>query len=223
MRYHARTLRCILEDLTMISRFSLVALLALTLTACATGPSADEIAAQQAATAAAAEAEQAAQRAAAEAQLEAQRVEQERLLAEDRARAAAAAEAERREADARAAAERQTQIEAERRRAEAAPNVEERAQAVARQQERIAELRAQIAATRAETTNIEQANATLLQAITAAEDLVTTLTDEQDKYGARDPATGQTTEPLSKERIAELNAELERLQAQAAALSQQQP
>jgi hypothetical protein len=50
-----------------------------------------------------------------------------------------------------------------------------------------------------------------------------TLTEEQDKYGATDPATGRTTEALSKERIAELNAELERLQAQAAALSRQQP
>jgi hypothetical protein len=63
----------------------------------------------------------------------------------------------------------------------------------------------------------------LLQAITAAEDLVATLTDEQDKYGATDPATGQTTEALSKERITQLNAELERLQAQAAALGRQQP
>ena len=52
---------------------------------------------------------------------------------------------------------------------------------MARQQERIAELREQIAATRAETTNLEEANARLLQAITAAEDLVTTLTDEQEK------------------------------------------
>jgi len=90
-----------------------------------------------------------------------------------------------------------------------------------RQQERIATLRTQIAASRAETTNLESANATLLQAITAAEDLVTTLTEEQEKYTNSDPATGATVEPLSKERIAELNAELERLQAQAAALSQQ--
>jgi hypothetical protein len=61
----------------------------------------------------------------------------------------------------------------------------------------------------------------LQQAITAAEDLVTTLTEEQQKYATTDPATGATTQALSKERIAELNAELERLQAQATALSQQ--
>ena len=54
----------------------------------------------------------------------------------------------------------------------------------------------------------------------AAEDLVTTLTEEQDKYGTTDPATGATLQPLSKERIAELNAELERLQTRAAALTQ---
>ncbi|HEY0963389.1 MAG TPA: hypothetical protein VGE69_13645 [Pseudomonadales bacterium] len=206
-------------------RSTSIVLLALLLAACASGPSANEVAAQQAAA-------EAAERAAAEAQLEAQHAEQERLIAEERARAAAAAQAEenaRREAVARAAEaaeqeRRQQQAEAERRRQQpAAPSAEARAQAVARQQERIATLRTQIADNQAETTNLESANATLLQAITAAENLVTTLTQEQEKYTNRDPATGATVEPLSKERIAELNAELERLQAQAGALSEQQP
>jgi hypothetical protein len=195
------------------TRFSVLVLLTLLLGACATGPSDEEIAAQQAA-------QEASERAAQEAQLEAQRVEQERLLAEERARAAAAQEQARREEVARAEAERERQAAETARRQESAPSVEERAQAVARQQERIAELRAQIAANQSETTNLEGANATLQQAITAAEDLVTALTEEQEKY----PATGTTTtQPLSKDRIAELNAELERLQAQAAALSAQQP
>jgi hypothetical protein len=194
-------------------RFSLV-LLTLFVGACATGPSQEELAAQQAAA-------EEAQRAAAEAQLEAQRAEQERLLAEDRARAAAAEQA--RQEQARAEAERQEQAAAERRRQQqqAAPSVEQRAQAVARQQERIAELRAQIAANQTETTNLEAANATLVEAIAAAEQLVATLTGEQAKYTATDPSTGTTTQALSKERIAELSAQLERLQSQAAALTQQ--
>jgi hypothetical protein len=193
-------------------RISAVVLVTLLLGACATGPSDEELAAQQAA-------QEAAARAAQEAQLEAQRAEQERLLAEERAREAAAQEQARREEAARAEAERERQAAETARRQQSAPSVEERAQAVARQQERIAELRAQIAANQAETTNLEGANAALLQAITAAEDLVATLTAEQEKY----TDDGTPTEPLSKERIVELNAELERLQAQAAALSQQQP
>lgn len=188
-------------------------LLTLLVGACATGPSEEEMLAQQAAT-------QAAERAAADAALEAQRAEQERLLAEDRARAEAAERV--RQEQAQAEAQRQQQADAERRRQQqAAPSVEQRAQAVARQQERIAELRAQIAASQTETTNLEAANATLVQAIAAAEELVATLTGEQEKYAATDPATGSTTQPLSKERIAELNAQLERLQSQAAALTQQ--
>ena len=187
-----------------------VVLLALSVGACATGPSEEEIAAQQAV--------EQAQRAAADAALEAQRVEQERLLAEDRARTAAAERT--RQEQARVEAERQQQAEAARRQ-QSAPSVEQRAQAVARQQERISELRAQIAANQLETTNIEAANATLMEAIAAAEELVATLTGEQEKYTATDPATGATTQPLSKERIAELNAQLERLQNQAAALTQQ--
>jgi len=198
-------------------RISIV-LVTLLVGACATGPSEQEIAAQQAA-------EQQAQRAAAEAQFEAQRVEQERLLTEERARARAAAAAaeQARQEQARAEAERQEQAAAERRRQQqqAAPSVEQRAQAVARQQERIAELRSQIAANQTETLNLETANARLVEAIAAAEELVATLTGEQEKYTATDPATGATTQPLSKERIDELSAQLERLQTQAAALTQQ--
>jgi hypothetical protein len=151
------------------------------------------------------------------------------LLAEQRARETAARQdAERqaaveaeRQRQAVAEAEAEAQAQAARRAQQQAPGVEERARIVERQQQRIAELRAQVAANQNETTNVESANATLQQAITAAEDLVTTLTEEQEKYGSTDPATGATTQALSKERIAELNAELQRLQSQAAALSQQ--
>jgi hypothetical protein len=189
-------------------------MLTLLVTACASTPSEEELAAEQAVVA-----EQ--QRIAAEAELEAQRLREEQQLAEERAREVAArAEAER-QAAAEAERRQQEQAAAARERAQQAPSVEERARVVARQQERIAELRAQIAANQSETTNLESANATLLQAITAAEDLVATLTEEQEKYASKDPVTGATVEALSKERIDELNAELERLQNQAAALSQQ--
>ncbi len=181
-----------------LARYSLILLLTLLVTACASTPSEDEVAA-------AAEAQAAQERAAVEADLEAQRQREEQLLTAERAREATArAEVAR---QAAAEAERQQQAEAARVREEReGPSVEERAQ---------------IAANQTETTNLESANATLLQAITAAEDLVQTLTEEQDKYASTDPATGATTQALSKERIDELNAELERLQNQAAALSQQ--
>ena len=192
------------------ARYILLLIPVLLLSACASTPSADEAAASQA---------QAAQeRATAEAELEAERLRQEQLLAEDRAREAAAAR-ETAAREAAAAAERQAAL-AEATRQQQQPSVEERARSVARQQERIADLRAQIAANQTETTNLESANTSLQQAIVAAEDLVTTLTEEQDKYGTTDPATGATLQPLSKERIAELNAELERLQTRAAALTQ---
>lgn len=195
------------------ARYILLLLPVLLLNACASTPSAEQAAA-------ASQMQAAQERAAVEAELEAERLRQEQALAEDRARQAAAAR-ETAAREAAAEAERAQQAEAARQRQQQEPSVEERARILARQQERIAELRAQIAANQTETTNLESANGALQQAVVAAEDLVTTLTAEQDKYGTTDPATGATVQALSKERIDELNAELERLQTQAAALTQQ--
>jgi hypothetical protein len=97
------------------------------------------------------------------------------------------------------------------------------AQDVARAEARVAELREQIAAYKAETTNLESTNAALREAIAAAEDLSKILAAEQEKYNSTDPATGQTVDGLAKARIEELKAQLERLKAQAAALSQPAP
>ncbi len=196
------------------AKYSLIVLLMLLVTACASTPSEEDLAAER-------EAQAIEQRAAAEAELEAQRVREEQLLTEERAREAAARAETARQAAAEAERQQEQAAAAARQREQDAPSVEERARIVRRPAGRIAELRAQIAANQTETTNLESANATLLQAITAAEDLVQTLTEEQGKYTSTDPATGTTTQALSKERIDELNAELERLQSQAAALSQQ--
>jgi hypothetical protein len=203
------------------TRYGLLFLVTLFVTACTTAPSEGELAAER-------EVQVAQQRAVAEAELEAQRQREEQLLAEQSAREAVARQETERQAAVEAERLRQAAAEARAEEAEVAsraqqqgPSVEERARVVERQQQRIAELRAQVAANQTETINVESANATLQQAITAAEDLVTTLTEEQQKYATTDPSTGATTQALSKERIAELNAELERLQSQATALSQQ--
>jgi HAMP domain-containing protein len=86
------------------------------------------------------------------------------------------------------------------------------------QQARIAELRAQVAANKAETTRIDSANSALREAIVAAEALTAVLTAEQEKYKGTNPATGQTESDLSKAEIEELAAEVERLRALAAQL-----
>ena len=105
----------------------------------------------------------------------------------------------------------------------AEPAVDEQAREVARQQARVAELRRQIAANKAETESLESSNAALREAIAAAEDLSRTLTAEQEKYSSADPATGQTVDALAKARIEELKAQVETLKAQAAALSRPTP
>jgi len=207
------------------TQVALITLLALLLSGCAgTGGAA---ASQQAA----------AEAAAREAEFEAQRQREEQLLAQERAREAAARDAAAREDIARRAEE--ARIAAERLEAESArtaaavqrqpqaqPDAQRaaaRAQEVARQQAQIAELRAKISANNTETANLESANVTLLEAIETAERLAAALAEEQQKYAATDPATGQTVEELSKATLDELSAELERLQAQAAALSRQSP
>jgi colicin import membrane protein len=174
---------------------------------------------------------EAADRAATEAEFEAERQRQEQLLVEERARDVAAREEAARQTEiaARAEAERQEQLQAqarqdaERQRQAEAQRTAERAQAVARQQARIAELREQIAANNAETANLESANATLREAIVAAEQLSAALTEEQQKYVDKDDTTGLPVNALSKTTLDELGAELDRLRAQAAALSRAAP
>lgn len=174
-----------------------------------------------------------------------QRGEQEALLAQQEAAAQAAAlaeladmarlEAERNEqavraelervrleneamAVARAAAER----EAEQRAREAAELQRQQQQTeVARlkqeQQGRIAELERQLAATEETASRREQANARLIQAITAAEELLQMLASEQLKYNDVD-ADGNTVEPLQKALISELEARKNALVREAQAL-----
>ncbi|MFZ9583777.1 MAG: hypothetical protein ACO280_02350 [Pseudohongiellaceae bacterium] len=90
-------------------------------------------------------------------------------------------------------------------------------------QQRIAELRARIAATKAEASRLEGANTALREAIVAAEALIATMTAEQEKYANLDPATGATEQPLAKSRIDELTAEVQRLRAEAEALARPAP
>ena len=193
--------------------------LVLSLSACATGPSKAEIAAAQAA------AQQAQLEAEMESEMEVERLRQERLLADERAAQAAeerrlkdAAEAEARRMAQAAEAARQRQPSTQ-----TAPNTQQREQAVARQQAQIAELRAQIAANKAETSRIDSSNTALREAIAAAEELTQILASEQEKYTNADPATGQTQLELSKSSIESLSAEVERLRALAAELAAQTP
>ncbi len=176
----------------------IVALVLCLLTACANTQRASEEAAQ---------AQAVVDRAAMEAEMEAERMKQEQLLAEERAR---------REAEAAA---RQAAVTAGPRN----QGGDQRAAEIAKQQQRIAELRARIATNNDEAARLDNANTSLKEAITAAESLSATLMAEQEKYAATDPATGNTQEPLAKSRIEELAAEVERLRAQAATLTGKTP
>ena len=199
----------------------IIVLLAL-MTACASTP---QVTPQAAATQA-----MAAQQAQLDAEREAKRVQEEKLLAEQKARA----EAAQAEAARAAAAEEQARRETAAKQppgarkqqsagnAGARPanqNTEKRAQEIAKQQKQIADLRVMIAANKSETAKIDGANKSLKQAIAAAESLSATLSAEQQKYSATDPATGKTQMPLAKSKIEELTAEVEKLRAQAAALT----
>jgi hypothetical protein len=187
------------------------------LTACAnTQRAADEAAQTQAVV----------DRAALEAEMEAERVKQEQLLAEERARE----EATRAEAARLAEQQERARREAEAAARQAAVAAgsrnqggDQRAAEIAKQQQRIAELRARIASNNDEAVKLDSANTSLKEAITAAESLSATLMAEQEKYAATDPATGNTQEPLAKSRIDELAAEVERLRAQAATLTGKTP
>jgi hypothetical protein len=194
------------------------------LSSCASTPSQDGTASEAAAQAAAAAAEEAGQQA-----------QRARELAEQQAREAA--EADRRYLELEAQVREQEQ---EGRRAQAAADGSqsqdaaatirsasggsgrEREQAVTQQQARIAELRAQVAANKAETVRIDSANSALREAIAAAEALTAVLAAEQEKYKGADPATGQTQGDLSKAEIEELTAEVARLRALAAELGAKQ-
>jgi hypothetical protein len=135
------------------------------------------------------------------------RVELERVRLENEAmavaRAAAELEAEQR---AREAAELQRQQQQT-----------EVAQLEQQQQGRIAELERQLAATEETASRREQANARLIQAITAAEELLQMLASEQLKYNNID-AGGNTVEPLQKALISELEARKNALVREAQAL-----
>jgi DNA repair exonuclease SbcCD ATPase subunit len=202
-------------------------LASLLLQACASTPPSDENLSRQAAAQAEAEA---AARAAAQEQL----VRRARELAEQQAREAAEAdrrylelEAQLREEEqarrrAQAAANApsgQTAVPAGSRPATGASSSQQREQAVTQQQARIAELRALIAANKAETSRVDAANEALREAIAAAEELTAMLAAEQAKYTGADPATGQTQGSLSKLELDELGAEVARLRALAAELA----
>ncbi|MES2625528.1 MAG: hypothetical protein V4628_09625 [Pseudomonadota bacterium] len=134
--------------------------------------------------------------------------------AEAAARPTAEAEAQR-EADLRAYRERNAEPSRD--------QTVEKTEEVARVQAKVADLRNQIAANKAETAKLESNNAALREAITAAEELSKTLAAEQQKYTSTDPANGQPVDALAKARIDELKAQIEQLKAQAAALSQPSP
>ena len=199
----------------------IIVLLAL-MTACASTP---QVTPQATATQA-----MAAQQAQLDAERAAKRVQEEKLLAEQKARAGAAQAEAARAAAAEEQARRETaakQPPVARKQQSAGnagarpanQNTEKRAQEIAKQQKQIADLRVMIAANKSETAKLDGANKSLKQAIAAAESLSATLSAEQQKYSATDLATGKTQAPLAKSKIEELTAEVEKLRAQAAALT----
>jgi len=148
-------------------------------------------------------------------------VEQERARAAQLQRQRERAQAERARVQAqrdRQLAEAQARAEAERQVAEAEEQRErERLAAIAaveaqRQEklDRIAALEQQIASIQADVVDDESRTASLMQAVEVAEELLTVLTEEQDKYENTD-AAGNTLEPLAKDLIAELESRKDEL------------
>lgn len=178
------------------------------------------------------------QRAEQEAMLAQQRAAAEAADMANRARAAEIArlEAERSERELRAELERLraereelavarelAEQQAEERARQAAELQRQQQQAeIARlqreQDEQIAALQRRLAETEENVRRREQANATLTQAITAAEELLQMLASEQLKYENVD-AQGNTVEPLQKALISELEARKNALVEQARSLS----
>ena len=159
--------------------------------------------------------------------------QQQKQAAQQTAALEAAREAEARHQEelARQEAEQQRQREAQARQlteeARAAAEAAERAAAeearrqaaeLASQQARIEALRAQVQAINEQTRAIESNNATLNEALSAAEALTTALSEENAKFTTIDPQTGELPEEFDAERISELSARLNRLREQAAAL-----
>lgn len=134
--------------------------------------------------------------------------EQQRLReaeAEERARLQAQRERQAEEARMRAEAEREQREAVERREqarlaAIAAAEAERQGKL-----DRIEQLQAQISELQTDVRNNENATVFLTEAVQAAEELLDALTAEQAKYENTD-AAGNTTEPLAKELIAELQA-----------------
>lgn len=149
-----------------------------------------------------------------------QRDEAERQAREEAARLAREAEMRAEEQRRRELAQREADAEAarlaeQRRREEAAARA---ARELAARRARVEQLRAQIAANEDDTGQLEQANALLSEAVTAAESLVQALSEEREKYTATDPETGETLQPLDQDGIAALRAEVERLRDEAGLL-----
>jgi len=214
----------------------LTASLMLIMAACANGPSRAELAAQEASRQAAeeragVEAEAAARRAADEAEFERleseiaqQRARQQAELEAEERRLAADAEARAREAEAaarRRAQAAETEGQRQQQASAATGSAREQEQAVARQQARIAELRAQLTVNQAETAKKERANDALREAISAAEQLTEVLASEHEKYSNANQTSGQTAGALSKADIEALSAEVDRLRAMATELAAQ--
>ncbi len=154
----------------------------------------------------------------------AQEQERQRAAEAQRRREAEAAEQARLQAQRdRQAEEARMRAEAEQRQRDAAERRERaRLAAIAaaeteRQEklERIAELEAQIAALQAQTRRDESSAVLLSEAVQVAEQLLEVLTAEQAKYESTD-ASGNTTEPLDKELIAELQERKDSLVRRAA-------
>lgn len=171
-------------------------------------------------------AEQSRQRAVAEererqaALAEQRQVQADRERQAELARARAQAEAELAQAQAQAEAEARAQAE------QAERLVQSRREALVRAQEeqeqklaRIEELESQIAAMTSNVSTVEQSNTIYQEAILVAEELIDVLTTEQAKYENVDE-TGNTVEPLAKERIAELEDRKNSLMQEAQAATQ---
>ena len=147
------------------------------------------------------------------ARVEAVALRAEALRQQEIARKEAEQEAQRLAMEARRQA-----VEAQRKR-ELVQQAAEQAIIVARQKARIEALRVEISSSNSATSNLEEANTLLYEAIVAAEDLSTALSVEQKKYSSTDPESGEMLEELATTSLNELSEEMERLRIQAEMLA----
>lgn len=146
----------------------------------------------------------------------AQEAEQARAAADQERVAAEAAREAAAEAEREAARQAElAQIQEQQARAQLRAQAEAVAQA---QRARVTQLERQIENTSDEVQELEQVNDSLEQAVTAAEELLRALNEEQLKY-ASTTADGALQEPLDKERIAELEARMDALRREIEAQS----